>query len=123
MNHSPGLRWSYVTACVIAVVSIAGCVNSRERDVVAPLPPPSIGADAGGREARERVLQKEWIGRTRAELIGRFGPPALVMVVPGSRLPESAILVYRNNDSETGCIDAFVVLRASPETIWNYFCR
>jgi hypothetical protein len=46
-----------------------------------------------------------------------------VMGVPGARLPESIILVFRGADPAGNCIDAFVVLRDEAETIWNYFCR
>lgn len=74
------------------------------------------------RDERERVLQQAWIGRTRKDLVSSFGPPALVMSVPGERWPETIILVYRNRDPAGGCIDAFVVLKESSE-IWNYFCR
>jgi hypothetical protein len=110
-------------ACLVAMVGLASCANLREADFVTPLPPPSSGPIAGGRDGRELSLQQQWIGRTRAELINAFGQPSMVMNVPGNRVPESIILVYRNRDSASGCIDAFVVLRDSREHIWNYFCR
>ena len=121
MNHHPSLLRG-LAACMIAT-GLAGCANLREEDFVAPAPPPSAAPLAGGRDGREQALQQQWIGRTRAELISVLGPPSLVMNVPGNRLPESVILVYRNQDSASGCIDAFVVLRDSREHIWNYFCR
>lgn len=75
------------------------------------------------REGRERAMQQAWIGRTRADLTRTFGKPALVMDVPGNRLPETLIVVYTGRDPASGCIDAFVVLTNEDEEIWNYFCR
>lgn len=112
-----------LAAFAIALTAMAGCAPLRESDFVAPVPPPPSSTLAGGRDGREQALQRAWIGRTRAELISSFGPPSLVMNVPGNRLPESIILVYRNKDPASQCIDAFVVLRDSREHIWNYFCR
>ena len=123
MSIPPRPSLAAIAACAIAAASIAGCATLHERDFVVPLPPPSAAPIAGGRDGREHELQQRWIGRTRAELIGSFGQPSMVMNVPGNRLPESIILVYRNKDPATGCIDAFVVLRDSHEHIWNYFCR
>jgi len=123
MSNPPELKWAAMAACTMAAAWIAGCAELRERDFVVPLPPPSAAPIAGGRDGREHELQQRWIGRTRAELISSFGQPSMVMNVPGNRIPESIILVYRNKDPATGCIDAFVVLRDSREHIWNYFCR
>ena len=121
--HQQRLPRGLAAVYTLAVVWLAGCANLREADFVAPVPPPSTEPIAGGRNGREHALQQQWIGRTRAELIGSFGQPSMVMNVPGNRLPESVILVYRNRDSAGGCVDAFVVLRDSREHIWNYFCR
>lgn len=115
MDHPHRQLRGLAAACALAAVAaLAGCAGSSTR-----LPDPVV-AD---RDGRERLLQQRWIGRTRAELVGSFGEPSMVMNVPGGRLPESIILVYRNKDSASGCIDAFVVLRDSEERIWNYFCR
>lgn len=123
MSNPPHLNWAAITAGAIAATWLAGCASLHERDFAMPQPPPSAAPIAGGRDGREHALQQRWIGRTRAELISSFGQPSMVMNVPGNRLPESIILVYRNKDTASGCIDAFVVLRDSKEHIWNYFCR
>lgn len=113
MDDSTGQLRALAAACVLAAAGLAGCAN----------PSPPADPMAASRDGRERLLQQRWIGRTRLELVSSFGEPSTVMNVPGGRLPESIILVYRNKDSASGCIDAFVVLRDSEERIWNYFCR
>ncbi len=120
--HQKRLLGGPAAVCTVAALCLVGCAPLREADFVAPLPPPTEPI-AGGRDGREQTLQRQWIGRTRAELISSFGQPSMVMNVPGNRMPESVILVYRNKDSSNGCVDAFVVLRDSREHIWNYFCR
>lgn len=75
------------------------------------------------REQRELSLQREWIGRTRDDLVRIFGAPRLVMDIPGNRVPESIILVYRNRDLTGQCIDAFVILKEEPQKVADYFCR
>lgn len=113
-------RWIGV---LLAGACIAGCARQaepfRRHDPEAESRMPHVGL----RDGRERAMQQTWVGRTRAELVRTFGNPAIVLEVPGNRLPESIILVFTGRDPAGGCIDAFVVLQNRSEDIWNYFCR
>jgi hypothetical protein len=120
MPYYKRLMQRLALACPIAALWLAGCAALREA-VTEPVPAPVELPQ--GRDLRELTLQQIWVGRTRQELVRSFGPPVLVMGVPGNRVPDSIILVYKNKDSVNGCIDAFVVLRDTGEHIWNYFCR
>jgi hypothetical protein len=122
MPHLAAMARRLRAATCFAPLVLAACAGlPREEPGRADAGPASQSGPH--RDAREQALQRQWIGRTRAELVREMGPPSLVMGMPGRRWPEAFILVYRRQDPLGGCIDAFVVHRTESEPIANYFCR
>jgi hypothetical protein len=105
-----------------AILLLAGCAGSlnHTRDkVVADLP----------RIERELSLKSAWNGRSYSALVATYGPPQLIMGIPGNR-PNEAIAVYGVRDNTSRCIDAFTLVRdedrsrtTNEPTVTNYFCR
>ena len=108
-------RVGHAAALALAVALLSACATLEDESKPLTL--------QQSREQRELSFQREWIGRTRDDLVRNFGAPRLVMDIPGNRLPESIILVYRNRDLTGQCIDAFVILKEEPQKVADYFCR
>jgi hypothetical protein len=89
------------------------------------------GPDSGAnsripQEQREFNLQTTWSGRSYEALVQAFGPPELIMDVPGFRQLRTSAVVYGVRDSASQCIDAFTVVvdgRTGQYVVTNYFCR
>ena len=77
-------------------------------------------------EQREFNLQAAWSGRSYEALVQAFGPPELIMDVPGFRQLRTSAVLYGVRDSASQCIDAFTVVvdsRTGEHIVTNYFCR
>lgn len=95
---------------------VAGC--SVEPRWTAP-PGPPLHA---GRSAREQQLNADWQDHTMRELVDTFGPPRLMLDIPGGGSPPGFVLVYAR-DAGSGCIDAFMVASGEVLRVRGYQCR
>ncbi len=128
------LEKAKLTLCLAAAVLSAGCVSLSDLQGQKP----AIGAYADGarqpaggysREHREVVLQSEWAGRRYHALVAAYGPPRMLMRIPGDR-PNESVAVYGVRDQASGCIDAFTVFHgrarmalSDESVVTHYFCR
>jgi hypothetical protein len=74
------------------------------------------------RAAREREINDAWQNQTVRDLIARWGPPRLLLDIPGGGNPPGFVLVYRR-DEGTGCIDTFAVMYGAVTRVRSYQCR
>ncbi len=66
---------------------------------------------------------RQWIGRSRDELIAKFGPPSIVLNATLRGRPPSEAYVYDPSEpSRNSCVDAYVIVMKTKE-IFDYFCR
>lgn len=88
-------------------------------------------AEAGGhsRTQREAILQTQWSGRKYQALVEAYGPPRMLMYIPGDR-PGESVAVYGVRDRTSGCVDAFLLFHGSMHTalseesvVTQYVCR
>lgn len=122
--------------CLVAAVLGGGCVSVSVSDLQGLRPAAGKQAEgekrlAGGysREHREAILQTEWSGKKYDALVAAYGPPRMLMRIPGAR-PNESVAVYGVRDRASGCIDAFTVFHGRAQTsfsdesvVTNYFCR
>lgn len=124
------------SALCLAAMLLGGCSSVSLSELQAHRPtaePPSAGEKAyttwHSREHREVVMQIEWSGRKYDALVAAYGPPRMLMYIPGDR-PNESVAVYGVRDPASGCIDAFTVFHgrggtafSDESTVTNYFCR
>lgn len=78
------------------------------------------------RIGREYMLQAAWRGLPYHALLQAFGPPHIVLSIPGYRPLKTNIVVYGIRDGASNCIDAFTIVTPSNNTeeiVADYFCR
>jgi hypothetical protein len=108
-------------------VLLNGCVSSPGLQGQGERPVALAGGQS--RTQREVILQTQWSGRTYDALVAVYGPPRMLMRIPGDR-PNESVAVYGVRDRTSGCIDAFTVFHGRARTtlsddsvVTSYFCR
>lgn len=115
------------------VMLLQGCTTLADlKDEVAgavQAHPPLAEVGGQSRTQREAILQTQWSGRKYDALVDAYGPPRMLMRIPGDR-PYESVAVYGVRDRASGCIDAFTVFHGSMRTavsdesvVTHYICR
>lgn len=99
-----------------ALALLAGGCAIDPRWAIAPDPP------RASRAVRERDINGTWQNHTLRELIDEWGPPRLLLDIPGGGNPPGFVLVYPR-DAATGCIDTFAVAYGPVTRVRIYQCR
>ena len=105
--------------CIAAVAAsallVAGCATDAHR-AGAPEPVPAA------RVEREGAFNRLWQNHSLRELIDHWGPPQLLLDIPGGGNPPGFVLVYRR-DEDSGCLDTFAVTYGDVMRVRLYQCR
>jgi hypothetical protein len=121
MEMAGGSRVS--TALLVgAIMLLTGCAGSlKDSGEKAVVNQP--------RAEREMTLKSAWNGRSYSALVATYGPPPLIMGIPGNR-PNETVAVYGVRDKASRCIDAFTLVHGNEQSqitnesiVTNYFCR
>lgn len=110
--REPGAR---AAAAMALALLAAGCsIDPRASSAPEPL--------RAGRNAREQQMNAAWQAHTMRELVDTWGPPRVLLDIPGGGNPPGFVLVYRR-DPGTGCLDTFAVAYGEVLRVRGYACR